>query len=41
VNSSLRETAKLQAKVAEISGGASRALIPGRAQPAEQLLRQW
>jgi hypothetical protein len=41
VNSSLRETAKLQAKVAEIGGGASRALIPGLAQPAEQLLRQW
>jgi len=41
MNSSLRETGKLRAKVAEISGGASRAVVPGTVQPAEQLLRQW
>jgi hypothetical protein len=41
MNSSFREIEKLPAKVAEIRGGVRRALVSGRSQPAEQLLRQW
>jgi len=41
MNSSLRETGRLQAMVAEISDGVSRAVVPGRSQPAEELLQQW
>jgi len=41
VDSSLRETDPLRARVAELHGGANRSLVAGVPEPAEQLLREW